>query len=396
MKHLFLSTDYPPPFEGGAAVYIFNLVSNMPAADTLLITSPCPGQEAFDAAQPNRIWRGDDGWKACGKLSHGVYLVDWFRRFGSRLRAERVDIVHACGLFQSGMIAWILKRLRGVPYVVWVYAEELTGVLWGPKRIWSRLRGRIFAALLRDADGILGVSDFTLSLVEEFGVDISKAAKIVPMASEPRPVSPEAVRAVRARFGCGDETPLVLAVTRLLERKGIDQLLVAFGRVLAALPNARLLVAGRGPDEARLKTLAADLGIAGSVAFAGFVEAEEKGAMFAACDVFALPIRETEGGDSDGCPTVFLEASAYGKASLGGRAGGVSDAIVHEETGLIVDGRSPDQIAGGLLRLLTDRDLAARMGARARRRVLEELTPKAGAEQLMAYSRLILERRALA
>ncbi len=103
----------------------------------------------------------------------------------------------------------------------------------------------------------------------------------------------------------------------------------------------------------------------------GHVDGETLHRLFAACDVFLLPGREVE-GSAEGFGVVFLEAALAGKPAIGGRVGGVPEAIAEGESGLLVDGSSPGEVAAATVRLLCDRALAADLGARGRARALRE------------------------
>ena len=114
---------------------------------------------------------------------------------------------------------------------------------------------------------------------------------------------------------------MILTVARLDAReryKGVDQLIEAMPAVLQTVPAARLRIVGTGSDLPRLKELAARLGVADSVEFAGFVDDEHLRAAYRDCALFAL----TSSGEGFGI--VFLEAMAHGKPCLGARAGGHS------------------------------------------------------------------------
>lgn len=393
MKLLFMTDCYPPPLEGGSVVFLHNLISHLPPEDVLVITNARPGHDQFDRTQTYRTWRSGTEWRDFRKLGKLCVLAEWFFRFVPRLTNEHVDLVHVGDLFHSGMVAWVLKKFRGVPYVVYVYAEELTCQLQDHRMFFGRLRGYIYRQVLGDSDGIIGVSDFTLSLLPSFGVDPAKATKIVPMVIPFATVPEHEVDSLRRRYELNPGDRVVLTIGRLIERKGQDNLIRAFVQVLAAVPEARLVVAGRGKEASKLRTLAAKLGLGDSVVFAGFVPDEELPALFELCELFAMPHRELPNGDTEGCPTVFLEANAHGKPVVGGRVGGVRDAIIDGETGFLVGGEDPSQIATAIIRLLGDRDLASRLGEKGRRRVREELTPVKGAEKLLAYSRSILDKR---
>ena len=390
MKLAFLTACYPPPLEGGSVVFLHNLIANLPPQDVVVITNARLGQEAFDQAQPYRIWRSGTLWRDFGKLAKVRVLAEWFLRFSGRLRRERVDLLHAGDLLHSGTMAWILGRLWRKPYVVYVYGEELNCQLKAQGGPWTHLRSAVYSRVLRSAAGIVGISDYTLSLLPAFGVPAERAIKIVPTVTAVPKVSEADVQAARTRYGLAAQDRVVLTVGRLIERKGQDNLIRAYARIRAAIPRARLVIVGQGPAEPLLRALLAELGLERSVILAGFVPGQELACLFEICDVFAMPHRELADGDTEGYGTVFLEASAHGKPVVGGRAGGVRDAILHDETGLLVDGNSTEEIAAALSALLSDSALAKRLGEYGRRRVLEELTPSKGAKALLAYCSRIL------
>jgi len=395
VKYLFLTTQYPPPLEGGSNVYLYNLVAHLPPEDVLVVTNARPSSDAFDRTQAYRIRRSGTEWRVFGKFEKVILLAKWILRFMPRLLKEQVELVHAADLAHSGVLAWLLKKFRGAPYIVFIYAEELNCCLHDRRRFSGSILRRMYRRVLQDADGVIGVSDYTLSLLAAFGVEPSKGIKIVPMVMPPRPVQVQEIAAMKAGLGLAAGQRIILSLARLSERKGIDNLIRAVPLMLASVPDVRLVIAGRGTDEARLRALVVEFKMEAAVVLAGFVPDTDKAVLYEVCDVFAMPHRELPDGDTEGCPTVFLEAGAHGKPVVGGRAGGVRDAIVDGETGFIVDGESPEQIAKALVAILTDQGLAARLGARARQRVLEDLSPEKGAKALLSYSWTLLGRKAM-
>jgi phosphatidylinositol alpha-1,6-mannosyltransferase len=144
--------------------------------------------------------------------------------------------------------------------------------------------------------------------------------------------------------------------------KGHDQLLLAWPRVVAEVPDATLVMVGRGDDVERLRTKAAALGISRSVQFAGFLsDAALRGVMRHAA-VFAMPSR------GEGFGLVYLQAMHLGVPCLGSRDDAAADVIVDGETGLLVPRQDPEAIAGAVARLLTDEPMRRRMGEAGRRR----------------------------
>ena len=130
---------------------------------------------------------------------------------------------------------------------------------------------------------------------------------------------------------------------------------------------AALLIVGGGPDRNRLQRLARRVGVADDVTFTGAVPWAELPAHYAAGDVYAMPCRTRRGGlDVEGLGIVYLEGSATGLPVVAGDSGGAPDAVRDGETGYVVNGRDPSQLADRLGVLLTDRELARRMGAAGR------------------------------
>src|SRR5262249_28770373 len=154
---------------------------------------------------------------------------------------------------------------------------------------------------------------------------------------------------------------LFLTVARLIPRKGIDTVLRALATVVLSVPRVAYCIVGEGPEEARLKTLVNDYGLTPHVIFAGALEFGALAAAYRAADVFVMTPRES-GHSVEGFGIVYLEAGAFGLPVIGSRSGGVPDAIIDGETGLLVEPDDAEGLARILVRLLTDRALATRLG----------------------------------
>ncbi|OBK53692.1 GDP-mannose-dependent alpha-(1-6)-phosphatidylinositol monomannoside mannosyltransferase [Mycobacterium sp. 1081908.1] len=177
---------------------------------------------------------------------------------------------------------------------------------------------------------------------------------------------PGARAELRARYGLG-ERPTVLCLSRLVPRKGQDALIKAFPSIRRRVDGAALVIVGGGPYLDALRKLATDCGVAEHVTFTGGVQAAELPAHHALADVFAMPCRTRGAGmDVEGLGIVFLEASATGVPVVAGRSGGAPETVRHNKTGLVVDGRSVDEVAGAVAELLADPERAAAMGAAGR------------------------------
>ncbi|MGF1647948.1 MAG: glycosyltransferase family 4 protein [Kineosporiaceae bacterium] len=186
---------------------------------------------------------------------------------------------------------------------------------------------------------------------------------------------PMARAELRERLGVG-EAALVLAVSRLVRRKGVDALLSAWGSVRDTMPGARLVVVGDGPDRARISRLTGRLG--GERAGIHLVGARpwaELPRWYAAADLFALPVRTRLAGlEPEAFGIAYLEAAASGLPVVGGRSGGTGEAVVDGVTGRLVTGRDPTAVAAAVTQLLKEPDRGRAWGERGREWVRTERT----------------------
>jgi glycosyltransferase involved in cell wall biosynthesis len=180
-----------------------------------------------------------------------------------------------------------------------------------------------------------------------------------------RPIAPGvAVREPRPPLS---GPPIVAFAARLSPEKGADVLLRALPAVLARVPDARLIVAGNGPELGRLRKLAADLGIAPRTRFLGHIPHAELDDALASAWVQVIPSLWNEPFG-----LVAPEAMMRGTAVVASRAGGPAESVVHGETGLLVPSGDPEAMAGALARILSSRETAEAMGAAGRRRALRD------------------------
>jgi phosphatidylinositol alpha-1,6-mannosyltransferase len=149
----------------------------------------------------------------------------------------------------------------------------------------------------------------------------------------------------------------------------VDILLEAWPTVIAALPDATLTVVGDGADRIRLERRAGELGVAARITFAGRLSDDRLAREYATANLFALPGRHRTGtkAQGEGFGLVFVEAGAAGLPVVAGAGGGADDAVEHDVSGLLVDPHDIGAVAGAIVRVLTDSELARRLGEGGRR-----------------------------
>jgi phosphatidylinositol alpha-1,6-mannosyltransferase len=274
---------------------------------------------------------------------------------------------------------------RGLRYASLAFGAELLVPASVPL-----LRDR-FTRALADADLLLPMSDFTAhrlrSLMARRGrphppIEVLRAHIDLDRFA-PRAVPP----GVRSRFGLDEEDAVILYLGRLIRRKGVHRLIHALPDLNAGVRRVTLVIAGAGPEEGRLRRLAARSG--GRIVFAGPVSDDDAPVLYALADVFALPVADRwRGLETEGLGVVLLEAAASGTPCVTGRSGGTVEAVVNGTTGYIVDARKRNELVEALNHVLADSQRAARMGAEGRDFVTRNYPPEHVPDSLRHWLRL--------
>ncbi len=188
--------------------------------------------------------------------------------------------------------------------------------------------------------------------------------------------SPEAdTVAAKDGLSIGPDVPLVLVFGRLVPRKGVDRLIAAMPEIRLRVPNATLVIAGTGPERKKLRRLADRT--AAPVIFAGRVPDEGAPGLYAAADVFVLPVVDRWGGfEIEGLGVVLLEAQAAGTPCVTGTSGGTPEAVLDGETGFVVDARDRVALVDRTVSILTDAALRSRMAEAGREHVQREFSDR--------------------
>jgi glycosyltransferase involved in cell wall biosynthesis len=163
----------------------------------------------------------------------------------------------------------------------------------------------------------------------------------------------------------GSDCPIVFTPARLYSRKGHIHLLQA----ATLVPDALFVLAGDGPERARLEECARQLGVAARVRFLG--QRQDIPQLLASCDLFVLPSLY------EGLPLSVLEAMAAGKPVIATAIRGTDEAVIHGKTGLLVAPGNPVDLAAAIRKLLSDRALAAQLAQAGKARVAQEFSAEA-------------------
>ncbi|MFE1318510.1 glycosyltransferase family 4 protein [Kitasatospora phosalacinea] len=355
-KTLIVTNDFPPR-PGGIQAFVHNMAVRQPADSVVVYASTWKdGREVaeFDARQPFRVVRD--------RTRMMLPTPRVTRRAAEILRAEGCTSVWFGAAAPLGLMAPALRRAG---------AERLLGMTHGHEAAWAQLpvSARLLRRIGAGTDVLTYLGEYTRSrIARAVGPDTARRMVQLPPGVDESTFRPDSGGdAVRARLGLS-ERPVVVCVSRLVPRKGQDTLIRALPRVLAAQPDAVLLIVGGGPYRAELEKLVDTVGVRSSVVFTGPVPWEELPAHYGAGDVFAMPCRTRRGGlDVEGLGIVYLEASATGLPVVAGDSGGAPDAVREGETGYVVPGVGGEEaLAERLVRLLGDEGLRREMGEAGR------------------------------
>ncbi len=354
MTHLLVTNDFPPKI-GGIQTLLWELWRRLDPSTFAVLTTPHEGAARWDAAQDFRIERTREP-----VLLPHPGLVRHVDRLAAEIDADSVVLDPALPL---GLIGPHLER----PYSVLLHGAEVT--------VPGRLPGVNLAIrhVLRGATRVVAFGGYPAAEAER------AAGRRLPLSVVPcgidsarfRPLDDDERRAVRVRYGLHDG-PLVLSLSRLVPRKGMDVLIQAATGLGSRIPDLQVAIGGSGRDRSRLEKLVAEH--RAPVTFLGRVPEEDLAAVYGSADVYAMLCRNRWAGlEQEGFGIVFLEAAAAGVPQIAGKSGGAAEAVVHGVTGLVVD--DPNDVAavaGALERLLGDDVLRAEMADAGRVRAIDE------------------------
>ena len=300
-----------------------------------------------------------------------IALVRDLARLRRLIREKRVDVVHA----HHSHDHWLAALARGPAAVIRTFHNAR-----------AVRRGRPSSTLYRRTDGAIGVSGEIQERCRAVGIPEERLWTIGGSVDLGRFTPDADGEAVRREFGLG-RGPVVGSVARLASNRGHELLIHGFARLLARLPDARLLLVGKGEMLGRLQALVDGLGLSGKIIFSGYRD-HDLPQVLAAMDCFALM-----GAGSDESCRAALEAMAAGKSVVARRVGALPETVADGETGILLGADQPEAVAQALLEILSDPERQRRMGKEGRCRAEAEFNPERRVQQVEQVYLTVLQRR---
>jgi phosphatidylinositol alpha-1,6-mannosyltransferase len=360
---LLIARDYFPPQVGGISTIMQRVVTDVGPREVVTLTAGSGPAHLDTPEGPARVFRSALPFRWPTPLD-SVLMLSLIAAIRLRHRI-RVLLLASSGEAYVGQLG---RRAFGFPYVVFAHGNEVLAL---QDTEWQRSR-----TALNGAGAVIANSRYTAQILQDLGVPAERVHVVHPGCDTDQFHAPTGAERAAKRTALGvDDRFVLLTVGNLVERKGHDTVMHAVARLRERIPNILYIVAGTGRHHATLQGLVEDLGIAGCVRFLGRVSNDELPALYGACDAFVMPSRFRESDhDVEGFGIVYVEAGACGCPVIGGRSGGVEDAVLDERTGLLVDSTDVEALAQAIVRLWSDPTLRERLGAAGCERAGAELT----------------------
>lgn len=367
---LVLTTTFPARRGDGTPAFVLTLAEAMAAATRPTVLAPrvdgASARESWGAVRVRRFAYFPRRWEVLAQdaIMPTLRARPWtvvqapclvLAMLVATLREVRrgVDAIHAHWLVPAGLVAAVVARATGVPFVLTVHgadAHTLTGPVLERLKRWVVRQATAVVPVSHEIADRLGLPRASAVPI---GVDFEQVAADVGRRA-PRP----------GRF---------LFVGRLAAKKGVDVLL----RAAAAVPGATVRVVGDGPDRPRLERLARSLGVDDRVVFLGRLGRDGVMAELAEAAALVVPSVVAADGDRDGTPVVMMEAVAARVPVIASSLAGLGQYVLDRETGHAVAPGDADALAARMRAVVEDPAAAARFAATAHERWRDELDVRA-------------------
>lgn len=284
-----------------------------------------------------------------GLVAFLVYFMPTLWRLAQFIRRHRIQLVsleYPLGFMLYFRLLHLFNRFK---LIVGLHGDDVLSLHQLPAH-----EQAIIAHLIRNADWVLAHSSSLLGQAETIVGGLKDQRSYLPYGIDCERLREHAAEhADRTQI---QSVPYILTVAKLFDRKGIDVLLHAVRKIKDALDGHAFVIVGDGPEEAKLKQMASDLGVNDRVTFAGDIPNRDIPSLFKGCRFFVLPSRSEPFG------IVLLEAMTFGKAILATRVGGIPEFVQNGVNGVLVPSEDPDALAKQILAFIRQGDHTDRIG----------------------------------
>lgn len=378
VKSLLVTLDYPPQV-GGVAVYYQHLLEEFPEGSTSVLTvDEVDGkkiQETLGIVRRKLLFKSKLIWPKWLPILWHIWKI---------ARQNKIKMIQVGQILPVGTAVFILNKFFKIPYMVYCHGMDVMTAAQSPRK------KKLAQKILKNAEFVVANSEFTKEKVLDYGVRAQDVMVVYPCPNMKlrRNVANEEIDELKNKYGLRNKK-IILTTGRLVERKGHDVVLGALHKLKESVPNVHYAIIGEGPQEEAVGRMIKILKLEESVTLVGKATDYELATWYEACDVFVMISRQLKDEDAEGFGIVYLEANMFGKPVVAGKSGGVAEAVLDNETGILVEPTNPHEIISTMERLLKDPEEARRLGENGRKRVENEFQWKKQAaplvERIMKY-----------
>ncbi|MCA9994138.1 MAG: glycosyltransferase family 4 protein [Anaerolineales bacterium] len=368
-------TSLWPPHVGGAENYLYQIYKANQDIVLHVLAPSCDMDTQFDRQQPWETIRiPREQMSAYWNGRRNRYVL--FLKLKQIVQKFQIQEIHAGSTLPDGINAWMLHQTLGLPYLVYFYGLDFLSQLGNP---WGK---SVVLRVFGGAEKLIGCSTYTCQQAVVLGIDPRKIHTIFPGVNQSQfaKPSPSVSKEYRTDLGIAQGQKVIITVARLVARKGHDKVIEAIPKLLDKHSNLLYIVIGDGPNRSHLEQLIEKRQLTQHVTFMGKVSDSDLPKYYHSADIFVMPNRDIQ-GDVEGFGIVFLEAGAAGLPTIGGKSGGVIDAIADNVTGFLVDPENINEIACTMDQILSNPDIGYQLGQNASQHVKDNFAWEKTAHQ---------------
>ncbi len=372
---LILNYEYPP-LGGGAANALYYLLEELASAGGVevdLVTSSASGQEEVslvsDSIRVHKLAIKKASlhyWTQREILGYCLKATPYINKLMSK---NHYDICHAFFALPCGAMAYRLRKK--MPYMVSLRGSDVPG--FNQRLDWmTGFMRPVFKRVLRDASGIQANSEGLRQLAYETsaGADI----EIIHNGVDCRQFSPDDARVRGSEYR-------IICVSRLIGRKGIDDLITALPNIKSEIGSVKLTIVGDGNMKESLQALAESKGVASDITWLGYVDHDDLPGLYGAADLFVLP------SYFEGMSNALLEAMASGLPVVVTNTGGTDELV--DGNGLVIEAGDQDGLARAVIEILTDEKKRQVFSKRSRENAIKFSWENVARTYMDAYKKVI-------
>ncbi len=360
MKKLIISLEYPPKI-GGVATYSHQFAKNFNPEEVIVLAPHYKDAKIFDEKEKFKTIRKNMLWPI-------FVWPRWLRLFFQLLfiiKKEKIEVIYLQHTVELGCAVWLIKKLKKIPYLIFSHATDLElGVN-------SKFKRRSIIKILDECEQIIFNSyNLEKRFVKALPGYEDKTSVLYPCPEEMfyGVIDKKELDNLKVQYAL-EGKKVMLTVADFEEGKGYTHLIRMMPKILEKIPNLVWFVVGDGPKKAFLLSEIQKRNLHSMVRFVGKVPHDELNKFYYLADLFVLLTHPDEGRE-EGLGMVFLEAAAAGLPVIAGQSGGVEEAVIHTQTGIVVDIYKGDSaIIESIVEMFDNVDYANRLAENAKTRV---------------------------